>query len=93
MAKYDYLLDASGKLIITKDYHDIYIELRVDGQSFYVPVSLPRRRPELQFDLINPGDDLWTYLNKKIVYDMTLEDYQISSHIHQVFDSLIDLSY
>lgn len=24
---------------------------------------------------------------------MTLEDYQISSHIHQVFDSLIDLSY
>ena len=64
MGKYDYLLDASEKLIITKDYHDIYVELYVDGLSFFVPVSLPRRRPELQFDLINPGDDLWAYLDE-----------------------------
>ena len=64
MKKYDYLLDASGSLIVIKDYHDIYVELRVDEKSFYVPVSLPRRRPELQFDLTNPGDDLWAYLDE-----------------------------
>ena len=63
MKKYDYLLDASGRVIVTKDYHDIYVELQVEGKSFYVPVSLPRRRPELQFDLSNPGDDLWTHLD------------------------------
>lgn len=64
MRKYDYLLDSSGAVIVTKDYHDIYVELQVDDHLFYVPVSLPRRRPELQFDLTNPGDDLWVYLDE-----------------------------
>lgn len=64
MEKYDYLLDSSGSLKIIKDYHDIYVELKVGRQKYYVPVSLPRRRPELQFDLANPDDDLWLYLDE-----------------------------
>ena len=64
MSKYDYLLDPSGKLQIIKDYYDIYVELIIDKQLYLVPVSLPRRRPELRFDLNHPQNDLWDYLDE-----------------------------
>ncbi len=63
MGKYDYLIDGSGKLKTINVYHDVYVGLRVEGDTFFVPVSLPRRRPELQFDLDSPTDELWTYLD------------------------------
>lgn len=64
MNKYDYLIEPSGKLKVIKDYHDVYVELQIGVHFFLVPVSLPRRRPELQFDLNHPSDDLWHYLDQ-----------------------------
>lgn len=64
MGRYDYLLDDAGKLKTINDYHDVYVELKVNKRAFLVPVSLPRRMPELQFDLQNPTDDLWMYLDE-----------------------------
>ena len=64
MNKYDYLIDSSGKLKVVKDYHDVYVELQIGVHIFLVPVSLPRRKPELQFDLETPSDKLWTYLDE-----------------------------
>lgn len=59
--EFDYLLD-NNKLIITKNAPDIYVKLRTELGEYMVPVSMPRRNPSLQFDLDNPGDDLWLYL-------------------------------
>lgn len=63
MGEYDYLLNSSGRLKTIKDYHDFYVELKVGKKMYFVPISLPRRNPDLIFDLSNPSAELFAYLD------------------------------
>ncbi len=60
---FDYLINKiDGTIITQRDYQDLYVEIVVDSNKFYVPVSLPRRNPFLAFDLSKKTNALWLYL-------------------------------
>lgn len=63
--EFRYLLADTGSLITIDNNPDKYVELRTSEGDFLVPISMPRRNPELQFDLSHPESDesLWEYLS------------------------------
>ncbi len=84
---YSYLIDQNGSLITKKNGQDLYVELKTRAGDFYIPVAMPRRKPELDFDLSDLSQDnpLWTYLDE--CYDK-LEQSKIQEWVDKKLKSI-----
>lgn len=85
------IVDENCNLITIRNSPDVYVCIDSDenNRTFYIPISMPRRMPSLDFNTQKPTSELFDYINECIIRlsKQNIENWQ-RAHLSKLCDKV-----